>query len=204
MSTRRISCPRPLRRLLISLASLALASCATSNGLNTDRIARQFGNVGVEIIEQSAETRVTSLFSLAGEQKTMRTYAVVDYPGNPREAYRREHEEIVAGGSIGETFRRAGWSIRKQHLFIGELEVPEGYETLERGMRIALPASLAVHQYLFVITREERSWTYATITEVHHPQYLDADALREIYGEILFDDSNRDSIHDFLGPPDGN
>ena len=70
-------------------------------------------------------------------------------------------------------------------------------------MRIDLPATLATHQYLFVIRREGRSADYARITEIHHPDYLSAADLRGLFGEILFDDANRDSIHDFIGPPPG-
>ena len=66
-------------------------------------------------------------------------------------------------------------------------------------MKIALPATLATHHYLFTVTRDERSWNYATITEIHHPQYLTVEDLHDLYGEILFDDSNRDSIRDFIG-----
>jgi hypothetical protein len=66
-----------------------------------------------------------------------------------------------------------------------------------------LPDTLAVHQYLFVVSKEDNAWSYARITEVHHPDFLSAGELQAMYGEIVFDDSNRDSIHDFVGPPPG-
>ena len=119
----------------------------------------------------------------------------------PGRLYASEHEKILSGASIGSTFRDAGWDIRKQQLFIGELEVPATYGKLAEMMEIALPQTLATHQYLFIISRDETSFNYATITEIHHPEFLTVIGLKELYGEILFDDSNRDSIHDFLGPP---
>jgi len=155
----------------------------------------------VEVLFQDAKRRESSLYSGAGDERITRTYAAVEYLDAPRAAYRAEHASIVAGASIGETFRRAGWVIRKQNLFIGELEVSEGYRWLGQLMHIELPAELAVHQYLFVISKDERSYSYARITEVHHPAFMSAGDLRTIYGEILLDDSNRDRIHDFIGPP---
>ena len=62
---------------------------------------------------------------------------------------------------------------------------------------------LAVHQYLLVVSKDENAWSYARITEIHHPEFLTVGELQAMYGEIVFDDSNRDSIHDFAGPPPG-
>jgi hypothetical protein len=179
-----------------------LVACAGSTGrLNSDMIERRFGSYGVDVLEQTGGRRVSSLYSGSGEQKTTRTYAVVDFVAPGRRAYADEHAQISAGGSIGETFRRAGWRIDKQHIFIGELDIPQEYRSIAELMKIDLPATLATHHYLFTVTRDERSWNYATITEIHHPEYLTANDLRELYGEILFDDSNRDSIRDFIGAP---
>ena len=188
--------------LVCLLSLLLLVACAGSAGrLNSDMIERRFGSYGVDVLEQTDERRVSSLFSGSGAQKTTRTYAVVDFIAPGRRAYADEHAKISAGASIGKTFRSAGWQIEKQHIFIGELEIPPQYGSITDLMNIELPATLATHHYLFTVSRDERSWNYATITEIHHPQYLTADDLRELYGEILFDDSNRDSIRDFIGAP---
>lgn len=192
--------PRILHGIVVALI---LAACTNSGDLlNSERIERTFGSYGVEILEQDAVRRVSSLYSGSGDGRTTRTYAVVEYLDTPDSRYREAHDAIVAGASIGETFRRAGWTIRKQTVFIGDLPVPAEYRSLGEMMRIQLPADLAVHQYLFVISNEERSFSYARITEVHHPDYLRKSDLEGVYGEILFDDSNRDRIHDFIGPPD--
>lgn len=188
--------------LLFVVASCALQGCATDrNWLNSDRIEETFGSYGVDVLLSEPLRRESSLYSSAGADKTTRTYAVVEFLGRPASAYAREHALIEAGNSIGATFRSAGWSISKQHLFIGELEIPENYATIGELMRIALPQTLATHVYLLIVSQNERSYTYATITEIHHPAYLGATDLKEIYGEIIFDDSNRDSIGDFIGPP---
>lgn len=194
----------PTYRLLLWLVVIfGLYACAGDGStLNSDRIERAFGSYGVDILDNDPRRRVTSLYSSAGNNKTTRTYAVVDFPGEPRAAYAREHELIKSGQSIGATFRSAGWRVDKQHLFIGELEVPESYTNISDLMQIVLPQSLATHVYLLNVNKDGRSYNYATITEIHHPAYLSADDLKEIYGEIIYDDSNRDTIHDFIGAPD--
>jgi len=187
---------------LLLVAAWALGSCASSKPvLNSERIERTFGNYGLDIVNSDTQRRVTSLFSSANGEKVTRTYAVVDFNRVPGDAFAREHALIESGQSIGTTFRDAGWLINKQHLFIGELEVPAGYRTIGELMQIKLPEPLATHVYLFVVEKDERAYTYATITEVHHPAYLSADDLKRLYGEIVFDDSKRDSLADFIGPP---
>jgi hypothetical protein len=188
--------------LVVIVAACCLGACA-SNGptLNSDRIESTFGSYGVDVLRNDPTRRVSSLYSSTGANKTTRTYAVVEFAGERRSAYSREHALIEKGQSIGATFRDAGWSVDKQHLFIGEFEVPETYSTIGDLMRIVLPETLATHAYLLIVSKDERSFNYATITEIHHPAYLDAADLNEIYGEIIFDDSNRNSIHDFIGPP---
>jgi len=181
---------------------LALSAC-TSGGptLNSDRIERAFGNYAIEILRADDTRRVTSLYSSDETGRTTRTYAVVEYRGEPNALLANEHALILGGGSIGATFRAAGWEIDKQHIFIGEIEVPKTYQEIATLMRLALPETLATHVYLFNVRNEERTLQYATITEIHHPDYLNASELQQIFGEIIFDDSNRDGLHDFIGPP---
>lgn len=195
-----------LRSTALLFATLiALLACAGSGEwLNSDRIEQRFGSYGVDVLEDDGERRISSLYSNAAIGKITRTYAVVEYVGPARAAYADVHARIRAGGSLGASFRQAGWTVGKQHLFIGELEVPATYREIGELMQIELPASLATHHYLLTINRDGRTYNYATVTEIHHPEYLTAAGLREIYGEILFDDSNRDSIHDFIGEPRGN
>ena len=188
--------------LLVLLAGLQLAGCAAGGPpLNSDRIEEIFGSYGVEVILENDRQRVSSLYSGSGPGRVTRTYAVVEYLGDPRPEFRDEHDAVTGGASIGTTFRQAGWTIRKQNLFIGELEVSAAYTGIGDLMQLDLPQSLAVHQYLFVISNEERSFSYARITEIHHPEFATREDLQAWYGEIILDDSNRDSIHDFLGPP---
>lgn len=183
------------------LVATAIAACAGSGqGLNSDRIRQAFGSYGVDIIYADDERRISNLYSEESGKRVMRTYAVVNFQGRPPAALAREHAEILRGASIGSTFRRAGWTIEKHHTYIGAFEVPESYTLVAEGMQISLPRELATHSYLFVVSRDDRSYTYATITEVHHPDFLSGDDLQEIYGEILFDDGRR-QLADLIGAP---
>jgi hypothetical protein len=192
-------------RLCMTLGvTLCVAACAsqeTRQELNSDRIRQTFGSYGVEVLANDENRRVSSLYSSAGSDKTTRTYAVVDFIEATKSALGTEHALIEAGGSIGEVFRNAGWSINKRHLFIGEFDVPATYTEIGALMRVDLPEHLAADVYLFVVSKNDRSYNYATITEIHHPDYLSAADLKRIYGEILFDNSNRKSLADFIGPP---
>ena len=189
-------------KLLIVAVSCGLASCTTSSTwLNSDRIQSSFGSYGVDVLYSAQGRRISSLYSTEDGGKVTRTYAVVDFPGEPREPYAREHARIEAGASIGETFRGAGWQVSKQHLYIGEFEIPAAYTDIGKLMQIALPKNLATHVYVLRIRKDDQSFSYATITEIHHPDYLRKADLVKIYGEVIFDDSNRDSIHDFIGAP---
>ena len=179
-----------------------LAACAsqdTSIGLNSERIRQNFGSYGVDVLSSEDRRRISSLYSIAGDKKTTRTYAVVDFLDIESAALAREHALILSGGSIGEVFRAAGWTIEKRHLFIGEFDVPASYANIGALMRIALPRFLAADVYLFVVSKNAQSFNYARITEIHHPDYLSAADLEQIYGEILFDNSNRKALEDFIG-----
>jgi hypothetical protein len=189
--------------LLLAVAAICgLAACASSGEwLNSDRIKRTFGSYGVDVLYSDPGRRVSSLYSSAAGEKTTRTYAVVDFSDGPKDAYAREQALIEAGNSIGATFRNGGWTVTKRHLYIGALEIPGTYTDIGELMHIQLPETLATHVYVLNISKNLVSYDYATITEIHHPDYLLAADLKKIYGEIIFDDSNRDSIHDFIGPP---
>ena len=193
------------RRVIFTLA-VCLAACTnqeTRPALNSERIQQTFGSYGVDVLSNDDKQRVSSLYSLDGSDKVTRTYAVVDFIDAATSALETEHALIISGQSIGEVFRKAGWTIEKRHQFIGDFDVPAAYTQIGRLMRVDLPQKLAADVYFFVVRRNSRSYTYAIITEIQHPDYLSAADLKRIYGEILFDNSNRSGIEDFIGPPPG-
>ncbi len=180
---------------------LVLAACGSQGQpLNSERIQQTFGSYGLEVLQSSSEGRVSSLYSGSGDNKVTRTFAVVRFSGRVRPAFADEHSRVKSGQSLGAVFKSAGWQIEKHNIFVGEMEVPAKYTLLSGLMQLSLPKYLAAHVYVFVIRKDNRSYNYATITELHHPDYLSAADLWAIYGEIIFDDSERSSIDDFIDP----
>jgi len=190
------------RTLLFAICfGIVLAGCVSQGErLNSEHIERTFGSYGVDVIQSSADGRVSSLYSGSGDDKITRTFAVVKFTDRVRPAFAGEHARVESGQSLGAVFKSAGWKIEKHNIFVGELEIAEKYRLLSELMQLSLPQNLATHVYLFVVRKGDRSYSYATIVELHHPDYLSAEDLKNTYGEIIFDDSNRTGIDDFIDP----
>jgi hypothetical protein len=180
---------------------LVLAACGSQGPqLNSERIEQTFGSYGVDVLQSRANRRVSSLYSGTGDDKVTRTFAVIDFSGRVRPAYANEHSRVEAGESLGAVFKSAGWEIEKVSFFVGEMEIPGKYDLLAELMQIDLPKFLAAHAYQFVIRKDGRSYNYAVIVELHHPDYLTADDLEAVYGEVIFDDSSRITVDDYIDP----
>lgn len=190
---------RRLRPLTVLWLLLVLAACGAQDSiLNSERIVKTFGSFGVDVIRSDDGGRVSSLYSGTGGDKVTRTFAVVEFSGPVRRVFASEHARVLSGQSLGAVFKSSGWQIQKVNMFIGEMEIPEKYVLLSELMKIDLPAFLAAHVYELVVRKDGRSYDYARIVELHHPEYLTAEDLREIYGEIVFDDSERSSVDDYV------
>lgn len=150
--------------------------------LSSERIRARFGSYGVDVLECDERHRVSSLYSLSGGEKTCRSYAQVRFHLPIDAALLREHARVIAGASIGAVFQSAGWTIERRHLHVGERPLSAAERDIARLMRLAPGARLATHAYVFHVTRNDRSFDYARITERHHPEYLTAADLRTVYG----------------------
>ena len=99
--------------LLAGLMCLVLVACSgTHTRLNSDRIEAKYGSYGVELVNSQGRRRETSLYSTHDGERITRTYAIVYFMSPDEPALDFEHRAIRAGGSIGKTFREAGWEIR--------------------------------------------------------------------------------------------
>jgi hypothetical protein len=163
------------------LAAILSAAASESVILNSERIEQRFGSYGIEVLASEAGLRRSSLVSYDGDVATCRTYAVVEFADRLDERYHEAHSRVLAGGSIGATFREDGWDIRKHTLYIGAISMPSAGTELGQLMRLDGPADLALHVYQLVLVRQDMELEYATIMEAHHPAYLSADELREIF-----------------------
>lgn len=173
----------------VALAAAALlagpAAAQPESGrelLNSERIEQAFGSYGIEVLAHGDEVRVSNLYSRTEDARITRTFAVVLYPApeDVEAAYAAEHAEIVAGGSIGAVFKDNGWNVRKRHRFFGRLD---STPRLERMMGDIASQPLATHVYGLRVADAGDEYAYATIVEIHHPDYLTLEDLRRIYGD---------------------
>ena len=171
-----------LRAYDAAAQTAATAPAAQSSArqlLNSERIAARFGNYGIEVLASDTRERVSNLYSEANGERTCRTFAVVRYPAAIHSALAAEHDEIVRGGSIGAVFAAHGWQVVKTNLRYFEIETPE---RVARLMRVATGTRLAAHAYELDVSRDGRTFPYALLVEIHHPDYLKRSDLLAIYG----------------------
>ena len=165
-----------------SVLAAALSACATESViLNSERIEQRFGSYGIEVLASEAGLRRSSLFSYDGDSATCRTYAVVQFAEQHDERYDNAHSKVLAGDSIGATFKEDGWGIRKDSMYIGSIRLPQSSTEVGELMRLTGAHDLALHVYRLVLVRESAAFDYATILEVHHPEYLSEQDLRGLF-----------------------
>jgi len=166
---------------------------------NSDRIRLKFGNYGIEIVENGLRIRVSNLYSTAAGVRTNRTFAVVMYPEVIEPAFGKEHAAIINGQSIGIVFRENGWQIEKHHQYAGELEIGSDFSAVHSVFGDIGAVRPVIHVYSLLISKNDLKFHYASIAEVHHPDYLGLEDLQTLYGKE-FDGSlekDQDTV-DFL------
>jgi len=149
--------------------------------LNSERISERFGNCGLAVLEHGPTVRRSSLFSAADGERTCRSYALVQFIEQQSAEVAEAHERILAGASIGATFKAAGWKIRKVTRHVGSAPLPDADHAVAELMHLASDAALAMHAYRLILEKGDRSLHYATIIEVHHPDYLGENELQKLY-----------------------
>lgn len=181
----------PLHPVFIAAA---LSACAAQPELlNSDRIKERFGSYGIAVVAADGNVRRSSLYSTDNGRRTSRTHAVVRFVGPSVGELSTTHEKVAAGGSIGSTFRADGWNVVKRTVYIGEIAMHDAAHPIAQRMRLAGPTNLALHAYQLHVEKDPVSLHYATIIELHHPEYLSQDELLDIYplpeGSSLSDDT---------------
>jgi len=166
---------------------------------NSERIRHKFGSYGIGLLENSPGIRVSNLYSVHDGVKVNRTLAVVAYPEIVDQAFIKEHDAIIGGQSIGIVFKQNEWLIDKHHQYFGEIESPPGHFTVTSKNDVADLALSAIHVYSLVIKKDGSEFRYATIAEIHHPEYLQLGDLASIYGTSFEHRlEKKDMIRDFL------
>jgi len=151
--------------------------------LNSERIKAKFGSYGIKVLESSTpNVRMSDLYSTHDGVDTCRTFAVTVFEQAMNDQLKEAHKLIVEKGqSIGSTFKDLGWTVSKENLNIGTTDPSEQISKL---MHLSKPAPLAVHVYRLSVSKGGSvKLPYAIITEIHHPDYLKVEELRQIYGD---------------------
>ena len=162
----------------------ALSACAYEpEALNSERIEERFGSYGIEVLSHSAGVRRSSLHSIDDEQKICRTYAVVRFEDESTPRVAEAHANVLAGQSIGATFKSTGWKIKKTTLHVGRLPPVVPSHPIGALMRLNDTADLGIHAYQLILEKDSQSINYATIVETHHPHYLSVEELNSLYGD---------------------
>jgi hypothetical protein len=167
------------------LAFLAIAGCSTTEPmLNSERIEKQFGSFGIDVIASDGSKRIANLYSMEGGRPVCRTWATVQFPDaiDARAAY--EHTLVLDGQPMGAVFKAHGWRISKRNLQIASRPLARSDDRMVRLMQIHQGATVAYHTYVFSVSKGGFALDYAVITEIHHPDYLSRSDLEEIYGEV--------------------
>lgn len=165
----------------LSVIAAALSACvAEPESLNSERIGSRFGSYGIDVVANEHGIRRSNLYSIHDGDRTCRTYAVVRFSDAPDLAIGTEHAKIIAGDSIGETFRAHGWEIYKETRYAGALSLPGEGHPIADLMRLESAVPLAMHVYRLLLQKNGRVIDYATIIEIHHPDYLDVDGLQDV------------------------
>jgi hypothetical protein len=179
-----IAQPMYQARVLSGILTAFLVACASEAVLlNSERIEQRFGNYGIEILESEDGLRRSNLYSREGNLATCRTYALVEFTERLDERYADTHATVLAGGSIGATAREHGWEVRKHTAYIDQLRLPPRTTQVSRLMRLRGGELLAVHVYRLTLARSDEALPYATIIEIHHPDYLGLAELRALYAD---------------------
>ena len=195
-------------KLTPAVLAAALSACATETVLlNSERIERQFGSYGIDVLASEAGLRRSSLYSIEQNERVCRTYAIVSFKEDQDSSYGPEHAKVLAGNSLGEVFKANGWSMHKQTLHIGSFEIDRSAKEISRIMQLSENRTLALHVYQLLLAKDKQIFEYATIIEAHHPDYLTQSDLLDTYhyddSESLSEKSLADLIDLLTSKPAG-
>ena len=157
------------------------ANPASSVPLNSEQIEAAFGSYGIDVIRQDDGWRISNLHSVHEDTKICRTLAIVKMPSKVPGTIRRIHQSILEGASIGATFQSKGWQVVKtDHQVSRTDELPEDSPIIAL-MKNPLERRLPLHRYRLSVLKRDHRIPYATIAEIHHPDYLNPDHLKRFY-----------------------
>jgi len=149
--------------------------------LNSQNIEARYGSYEIDLVEPGPLIRRAVMSSVDKGVRTCRTFALTEFIGRGEPEGSAARERILSGASIGATLLSEGWKLSKQTIHLGSVAVNEPTHRLLALMRLQAPQTLALHVYQMHIGRAHPDVEYATIGELHHPDYFTLDALRKTF-----------------------
>lgn len=160
----------------------ALSACVVEPELlNSERIESRYGNFGIEVVSQADGVRRSRLYSSVDGRRTCRTYAVARFTSEPPAELAAEHGRIASGASIGATFKASGWRVFKETRLIDSVVLDRDPHGIYPCMQLDGAPTLAMHVYRLLLNKGAQVVDYATIIELHHPDYLQEDDVRRLF-----------------------
>ena len=166
--------------------------------LNSTRIELKFGSYGVQILTQNQGTRsrLSNLYSKHEDEKIARTIAFTQYEKIIHGKLSKVHEEILAGGSIGSTFKKHGIAIKKDLFFKGLVtDMPNQLQQLMHTQECAFAAVI----YNLVARDGDDYYPYCTILEVYSREFLTLEEVERIYPEPITEKVNPQNVFSASG-----
>ncbi len=143
------------KKLPLSVVAAAMSACALEpESLNSERIEGRFGSYGIEVLSNESGLRRSNLYSTDNGIRTCRTYAVVRFTGQSSTLVDTEHEQILAGNSIGAIFKANGWSIHKESLYVGTLQLEKATSHIAKLMHVDNDTEVAMHIYSLLLEKD--------------------------------------------------
>ena len=137
--------------------------------LNSDAIAITYGNYGIEVLSQTEQQRLVSLFSITGGTKICRTLALTHFlPLDP--ALFQVDQLIRDGLSVGATLRENGFTVRK--VAITQTTLISGSTFFELSNK-ETPIGTEVRAQVYALSAicNKKDLPYAIIAEAYHPNH---------------------------------
>ena len=137
--------------------------------LNSDAIAITYGNYGIEVLSQTEQQRLVSLFSITGGTKICRTLAVTHFlPLDP--ALFQVDQLIRDGLSVGATLRENGFTVCK--VAITQTTLISGSTFFELSNK-ETPIGTEVRAQVYALSAicNKKDLPYAIIAEAYHPSH---------------------------------
>lgn len=142
----------------------------TINRLHTDVLEEKYGPIHPEVLRHDERVREAHLVDSTG---CSRTYALSFFPDAMSPGVQAVDAEIRAGGSIGKTFRKHGYEIRKNVLDV--YLVPLSLSISER-FRLSNGGLAKARLSEFYAKRGDAvPLIYAIVLEVYHPDFRQAE-----------------------------